>query len=76
MHVVTTTRFYNGSVLNAPCEVIYDEWRDLIQRNVCQDTKSKTQDVGMAFVMADHIEAMAIDKVDEVSLHEFPHPCI
>ena len=30
MRVVTSTRFYSGSALNAHCELIYDEWRDLI----------------------------------------------
>ena len=55
--------------MNAACEVICDEWRDVIQRNACEGGRNEGQSVGMAL-------SMSMDEVDEFSWHQFAHPCI
>ena len=36
----------NGAEVNATCEVIYDEWTDVIHRNACQVGRNEVQSVG------------------------------
>ena len=36
----------NGAEVNAACEVICDEWTDMIHRNACQVGRNEGQSVG------------------------------
>ena len=47
---------HNGAEVNAACEVICDEWIDMIQRNACHSGRNEGQIVGITLAMADCIE--------------------
>ena len=49
----------NGAEVNAAEKVLYDEWRDMIQRNACQGARNEIQSARMALAMADRLEPMA-----------------
>ena len=48
----------NGAQVNAAEKVMWDEWRDMIQRNACQSAKYEMQSAGMPVAMADRTEPM------------------
>ena len=48
----------NGAEVNAPREVIFDLWRDLINRNAHHNVRNEIHSVSMALAMTDRIEPM------------------
>ena len=38
--------------------VVHNEWKEVIYRNICQGIRNKVQSVGMTLVMSDFIEPM------------------
>ena len=67
----------NGAEVNAADKVICDEWTDVIQRNAWQRVVEIKVRVGERhWQWQTALSQCSMDVVDEVSWHQFAHPCI
>ena len=66
----------NGAEVNAVDKVKRDDWRDMNEGMHVRVLEMKGKSVGTALAMAQCIEPLFMDKVDEISWHQFAHPRI
>ena len=66
----------NCAEVNATGKVISGEWSNLIYYNVCQDILNDMQSVEMSLIIVNSIGQWCVDRVYDVSLCEFGHPCV